>query len=50
MFIYRNKSICELGAGYSGLIGLSLALILSNDESNKMDILITDGNQTCVKS
>ncbi|KRX09675.1 hypothetical protein PPERSA_02547 [Pseudocohnilembus persalinus] len=47
---FKNQSIIELGAGYSGLAGILLAkFLLENQQQTNLNLKITDGNSVCAK-
>lgn len=44
----ENKiQILELGAGYSGLLGIALVKLLKREGFNNFKMVITDGNEEC---
>lgn len=42
---FCGKAVCELGAGMTGLAGIALAVM-----GNPLKVLLTDGNEDCVKN
>ena len=45
-----GQRIIELGAGKSGLVGLVRACQLKNQGATDYEVVITDGNETCVEN